>query len=141
MSNVSQNCKLRNSCIISGCECVEFFCGQKNFVSMSKNRFLRALWNFFQKGIIFFRSRDTSILYVTTELVHPVIISIAVVTLITVITVIPVSFNGHSTQLLVRTSNTKMCNIQCPSNVQQNVEYFTANHYSVDDANICTQIV
>ena len=72
MSNVSQNCKLRNSCIISGCECVKFFSGRKNFISMSKNRFLRALWNFFQNGIIFFRSGDTSILYVTTELVHPV---------------------------------------------------------------------
>ena len=69
MSNVSQNCKLRNSCIILGCECVKFFSGRKNFISTGKNRFLRAFWNFFQNGIILFRSRDTSILYVTTELV------------------------------------------------------------------------
>ena len=43
-----------------------------HFLSMSKNRFLRAPWNIFQNRIIFYRTRDISILYVTTQLVHPV---------------------------------------------------------------------
>ena len=72
MGKDSQICIMRNSCFTLGCECVNFFTGLIYFFGMSKNRFLRAFWNFFQNKIIFSRSWDTSILYVTTELVHPV---------------------------------------------------------------------
>ena len=63
---------MRNSCIVLGCECVQFLWDWIIFLAWAKNRFLRALWSFFQNGIIFSRSWDLSILYVTTELVHPV---------------------------------------------------------------------